>query len=137
VRGHELWNSAKSRVLRLELEVPSGEGIVLGDLFVDGSPLRYGGQLAQLLSVHLFVTRWPRTDNSIGPVVGCDATCCRRIGTQELGINPSGKCPQGYELAFDDLVSPEPISPVSLEVAESHAMSIAAVASRMTNRRLP
>ena len=102
VRGQDLWDPSKSRVLRLELEVPAGEGIVLGDLFVDGNPLKYGGQLAQVLSVHLFVTRWSRTDGSIGPVVDCLATCCRKNGTQQLVLS-GGKCLQGYTLAFDDL----------------------------------
>jgi hypothetical protein len=105
VRGADLWNPEKSRVLRLELEVPASEGIALGDLLVDGNPLKFAGQLAQLLSVHLFVTRWPRTDDSMGPVVRCSATCCRKTGTQELELHDSQTCPPGYEPAFPDLLA--------------------------------
>jgi hypothetical protein len=135
VRGEELWDSRKSRVLRLELEIPATERIVLGDLYVDGSPLKFGGQLAQLLSVHLFVTRWPRTDNSIGPIVRCNATCCRRTGTPELTLS-TGKCDQGYELAFEDLV-PVPQTPFSLLTADDVLSTPISEAAFRMNRRLP
>lgn len=134
VRGEELWDSNKSRVLRLELEVPAVEGIVLGDLLVDGNPIKYGGQLAQLLSVHLFVTRWLRTDDSIGPIVGCGATCCKRNGTQQL-FPSDGKCPQGSTLAFEDLVNVPEDSLMAL-AGEKRTESISETPSRM-NRRLP
>lgn len=134
VRGEQLWNPKKSRVLRLELEVPSGESIVLGDLYVDGNPLKYSGQLAQLLSVHLFVTRWSRADNSIGPIVGCNTTCCRKIGSQELVLS-RGSCGPGYELAFEDLV-PSPVTPVSFLDADASPEAAAPEAAPRINSRL-
>jgi hypothetical protein len=103
VRGQDLWDSRKSRVLRLELEVPAAEGFVLGDLLVDGNPIKYGAQLAQLLSVHLFVTRWAREDGGIGPVVNCVGTCCKKTGSDQLEIK-FGSCSDGFEEAFPDLV---------------------------------
>lgn len=134
VRGEELWDPKKSRVLRLELEVPSSEGIVLGDLQVDGNPIKYGGQLARLLSVHLFVTRWTRTDGSIGPIVGCEATCCRKIGTPELVLS-AGQCSPGYQLAFPDLVSP-PMAPISFAAVDAPSRLESEVTSPK-NSRLP
>jgi len=106
VRGQDLWTPGHSRVLRLELEVPSELDFVLGDLLIDGNPIKYPGQIARLMSVHLFVTRWKRTDNSIGPIVNCSGTCCRKIGTDQLQPT-THKCTQGFELAFPDLIPQE------------------------------
>lgn len=117
VRGEELWDSTKSRVLRLELEVPATEGIVLGDLHVDGNPIKYGGQLAKLLSVHLFVTRWQRQGNGVGPIVSCDATCCKKNDTEEKVLS-DGSCATGYSIAYPDLIPgprPGPLSFVALD----------------------
>ncbi|HEU0134268.1 MAG TPA: hypothetical protein VFR28_05555 [Allosphingosinicella sp.] len=104
VRGRDLWDPNKSRVLRLELDVPAGENLVLGDLMVEGEPLLYGGQLARLLAIHLFVTVWPRDDDGIGPIVPCNGTCCRIDGTEILVPTNSGSCGSGSTLAFEDLV---------------------------------
>jgi hypothetical protein len=40
-------------VLRLEYEVPAGEGFVVGDMRIGGHPIRYGGQLAEHITVGL------------------------------------------------------------------------------------
>jgi len=104
-RGSGLWSST-SRVLRLELEVPAAEKLTISDLRVAGNPVTHSGQLAELLSVHLFVTRWKRSQDSIGPVVACTGTCCRR-GNQLYGSD--GTCGQGDQLAFPGLVgAPQP-----------------------------
>jgi hypothetical protein len=105
VRGHDLWDGANSRVLRLELEIPKTEGLAISDLLIGGQEVRYPGQIAELLSVHLFVTRWQRGDSSIGPIVKCDATCCRQQGGDQLKLS-DGTCENGYNLAFPDLVTP-------------------------------
>jgi hypothetical protein len=103
VRGHDLWTNGTSRVLRLELKPPAGETAKLGDLRVGGSKLKFPGQVAKALSVHLFVTRWMRPQGGIGPVVGCRGTCCRIDGTQIL-IGSHGACGAGSTLAFPGLV---------------------------------
>ncbi|WP_152616082.1 hypothetical protein [Burkholderia pseudomallei] len=103
VRGHDLWSDGTSRVLRLEIRPPAGETIRLGDLQAGGATLKYPGQIARLLSVHLFVTRWKRPDGSLGPVVGCDGTCCRLSGTSLL-VPSSGDCQPGFEPAFPGLL---------------------------------
>lgn len=103
IRGKDLWSPNKSQVLRLELEVPAGENVILGDLLVDGNPIKYGGQIASLLSVHLFIMRWKRTDAGIGPVFNCLGTCCRKPGTPVL-VPTDVPCPTGYDLAFPGLI---------------------------------
>jgi hypothetical protein len=105
--GGGLWDIKKSRVLRLEFEVPAKEKITISDLLVGGTPVNFAGQIAELLSVHLFVTVWKRNDASIGPTVKCDATCCRKKGSERLELS-GGKCGVGYELAFPDLL-PVPV----------------------------
>ncbi len=95
----------EKRVLRLELSVPESEKLSVGDLIVDGSKVRYGGQLAKLLTVHLFVTRWKRaSDAPHGPEVRCSATCCRQIGGTTLVLS-DGSCRAGFELAYPGLLA--------------------------------
>ncbi|KAH7322230.1 hypothetical protein B0J17DRAFT_684048 [Rhizoctonia solani] len=52
-RGADGWHT------RLEFEVPEGKGFVLGDLSVRGEPLRFGSQLADLISVSATVRMFP------------------------------------------------------------------------------
>lgn len=104
VRGDGLNQQGNSRVLRLEIAAPAGSGLTLEDLEVNGSPVRFAGQLAELLLVHLFVTRWKRADASTGPQVNCIATCCREKGGSQLFIS-AGDCEPKAELAFPGLVA--------------------------------
>lgn len=132
VRGHDLWDDKKSRVLRLELEVPSTEKFKLGDLLVGGNPVRYPGQIADLLSVHLFVTVWKRSDASIGPTVKCDATCCRQHGGDLLELS-DGTCRDGFDLRFPDLL-PAP-KPAPLAFAASANLLAAGVSLTKSHAR--
>lgn len=93
VRGADIWDPDTSRVLRLELEVPEKENLTVEDLLIGGNKIRFPGQVAELLSVHLFVTRWKRGDTSVGPEVKCDATCCRKGVQLEL---TDGRCSDGF-----------------------------------------
>src|SRR5262249_24494836 len=102
VRGTGLWGDA-SRVLRLELRPPPGETRKLSDLRAGGSRLRYPGQVARLMSVHLFVTRWKHAQPNTAPVVDCRGTCCRLNGTTLL-VRSDGPCDDGSELAYPGLV---------------------------------
>lgn len=113
VRGDGLWNPATSRVLRLELQIPPQEKLTISDLLIGGNPVKFPGQIAELLSVHLFVTRWKRSDGSIGPIVKCEGTCCRQHGGQQLE-GSDGTCRDGFDLAFPDLVAAAPGQLMSL-----------------------
>lgn len=105
--------SKDSRVLRLELAPPAGSKLTLEDLEVDGVPVRFAGQLASLMLVHLFVTRWKRSaQGETGPKVPCIGTCCRKTGTSQLAIT-EGKCPTGYQLAFPGLLADAPPTPLT------------------------
>jgi len=135
----EWWRTVRGsandrRILRLELAVPRSERITIDDLLADGVPVQYGGQLADLLTVHLFVTRWKRADEGHGPDVGCSATCCRQTGSQNLVLS-DGACSPGFELAFPDLVGS------GLRAASSAAQLPVAAATgtlvRARSRRLP
>jgi hypothetical protein len=130
VRG----TSADGRILRLELEVPANENIVLGDLTIGGVELKYGGQLADLLTVHLFVTRWDREEGGTGPVVACDATCCVKDGTEILVLS-DGDCEAGSSLKFPGLVGGAEIAPAF--VASTVAAGQAAKPVASMARRLP
>ena len=107
VRGQDLWDIKKCRVLRVELEIPEAEKLTISDLLIGGNPVAYEGQIAKLLSVHLFVTRWKRAGAGIGPIVKCQATCCREHGGQQLRLS-DGTCLEGFDLAFADLLPAKP-----------------------------
>ena len=132
VRGDGLWNTKASRVLRLEFAVPSSEKLTVGDLLIGGDPVRFAGQIAELLSVHLFVQAWKRPDASVGPIVKCDATCCRQKGGQQLELT-DGKCSEGFELAFPDLL-PQPMTP-RLALAAAISSGSSAILPKSSSRR--
>lgn len=117
VRGHDLWDNKSSRVLRLELEVPKSEKITISDLLIGDDKVKYPGQIAELLSVHLFVTRWKRTDASVGPIAACNATCCERNGSGQLKLS-DGTCEDGYSLKFPDLLPANPASVVAINALQ-------------------
>ncbi|SXF12081.1 Uncharacterised protein [Klebsiella variicola] len=106
VRGHDLWDVTKSRVLRLELQIPKSEKLTISDLIVGGNQVTYEGQIAELISVHLFITRWRRNEPGIGPIVKCIATCCREQNSQILEFS-KGICKDGFDLAYPDLLKPK------------------------------
>jgi len=52
----ELWTWVRGRrgtYMRAVFEVPEGRDYVLGDLLVDGIPLKWGGQIADLIKISL------------------------------------------------------------------------------------
>jgi hypothetical protein len=120
VRG-EGWDTGQSRVLRLELAPPPGSGLTLEDLEVDGVPVRFASQLADLLQIHLFVTRWKRTDGSLGPSVPCTGTCCRKDGAQHL-LTTDGACAPGYSLAYPGLIDGPGATAVVAKVSRSQTL---------------
>lgn len=120
VRGADLWDASASRVLRLELEVPAKEKLTVEDLLVGGNKVLFPGQVAELLSVHLFVTRWKRGDASVGPEVKCGATCCRKGAQLELS---DGSCSDGFQPAFPDLLPPNAAVAMSTVKPASKTMS--------------
>ncbi|KAJ8080796.1 hypothetical protein AAF712_006797 [Marasmius tenuissimus] len=72
--GHEdddpqtFWKwtrGSKDRYMRGEFEVPPGKGYVVGDLLVSGKPLKYGAQMADLITIALHA----RVAKSTKPVV--------------------------------------------------------------------
>jgi hypothetical protein len=107
VRGDGLPDAASSRVLRLELAPPKRSKLTLEDLVASGVPVRYPGQLAALLSVHLFVTLWDRPAGVANPAVDCVATCCKKTGSSQLVITDS-RCGPGFDLAFPNLIPDGP-----------------------------
>jgi len=51
------WNiirGEENKILRARLKVPEDENFVLGDMFVEGKELKYGGQVANIISMGLY-----------------------------------------------------------------------------------
>lgn len=92
-----------SRILRLKVEVPESEGFVLGDMTVNGRPLRHGAQLAKLIKMHLIVEAWPRTVDVAS--VGCAGGCCTDGVTLEGYKGSTPACSNGFEDAFPNLAA--------------------------------
>jgi hypothetical protein len=131
VRGTGIWKPDESRVLRLELEVPKSEKFVVGDLLVDGSPIKYAGRLTDLITVHLFVTSWQRGDKAIGPIVPCTGTCCRQQGHEHLVVS-EGPCQNGYDLAFPDLLPAQKL----VDLLATVGSEVSTAFTQRTRRRL-
>lgn len=114
VRGKGLEDIETSRVLRLELRIPenemfNGRPMQLTDLRIEGGPLIYPGQLAKLISVHLFVTPWPRNGGGVGPSVPCRGTCCVLEGNPMLFRTPRRfPCGGDYTDQFPGLIQADP-----------------------------
>lgn len=112
IRGNGLDDINTSRVLRLELRIPEtemidGRQMRLADLRIAGGPLMYPGQLARLISVHLFVTPWPRQGGGFGPSVRCKGTCCVLPDNPLLFPTERGDpCLTPYTDKFPGLISP-------------------------------
>jgi hypothetical protein len=103
IRGTGLW-SDESRVLRLEFEVPENEGS-FDDLTIGGLPIKFGGQIAELINVHLFVTVWDREKNTTQhDPIACKSTCCRKKESQVLTYWDSNSSVPKSEILFDDLI---------------------------------
>lgn len=114
VRGSGLDDITTSRVLRLELRIPDkemfdGRPMRLTDLRIEGGQLMYPGQLAKLISVHLFVTPWKRESDGTGPSVPCRGTCCVLPGDPLLYPTIRGRpCGGNFSDKFPGLIQPDP-----------------------------
>jgi hypothetical protein len=111
-RGAGQLNTDDSRLLRVTLRIPDnelhqGRPMTLGDLTIGGSNVRFPGQLAELVKVHLYVTRWQREDGGIGPRVRCLGTCCAGQGSAFL-LPTSDGCGQGLSDRFPGLIGSAP-----------------------------
>lgn len=127
VRGNGLWTNA-SRVLRLEFSIPRNEHLTLNDLLIDGLPIRYPGQLASLLSMHLFVTIWPDLNAQPLDAVRCQGTCCQKDNS-ELLMSSQGTCQPGWTLRFPGLVEPPALQPPAASLATERGRTVGADAS--------
>lgn len=89
LRGDDATNPSRvdSRVLRLRVGVPDGEDFVLGDMLIDGTPLKHPAQLAQLVGMHLLVDVWPAT--APAPTIACSGGCCRKADGSLAPFTPN------------------------------------------------
>jgi hypothetical protein len=96
----------KSRILRLHLEIPEGDG-VLGEMLIEGSPIEHPAQLADLLKMHLLVDTWNAPEGIVVPRIGCIGGCCRDTQTTLLDSYTAGdgsQCGPGTVDAYPDLL---------------------------------
>lgn len=94
---------------RMVLEVPDKRGFDLGDLTIAGSPIRYGGQIAECITVKLVgianiltsPLKRPPTGNQVLPVI--DSSFPRVVG--ERNVVPPGFTEAFVNQGTGDLVS--------------------------------
>jgi hypothetical protein len=86
-------DAASRMVLNAEFSLPEGSGFELSDILVGGEPLRYGGQLAELITIVIHGIGLPRNDQA--PADNCQAGCCRYSNVPALQFFGSarGACP--------------------------------------------
>jgi hypothetical protein len=95
-------DTAANRILRLRITAPPGSGFTLGDMFIDGTPITRGAQLAKLISMHLLVDVWDADERPRG--VPCSGGCCRG-GNGILSLyEGSAGCGPGVVDAFPELI---------------------------------
>jgi hypothetical protein len=86
-RGERRSPDGQARMLRVEYEVPEGATVPtpdggrrplrLADLDIGGLPATHGGALAELVTMHLFVTAWDAPAAGERLALNCETTCCR------------------------------------------------------------
>jgi hypothetical protein len=95
-----------SRILRLHLEVPEGQG-VLGEMLIDGNPIEHPAQLAELVKMHLLVDTWDAPEGVVVPPIACAGGCCRDTRTTLLDsyrAEDGPRCGPGQVDAYPDLL---------------------------------
>ena len=75
-------------ILRAVLRVPDGElfenrQLLLGDLLLDGEPLKFAGQVANAITVGLFATV-VNNPNRISKILSCPRKCCQNTENPAL-----------------------------------------------------
>lgn len=114
-----------SRILRLHLEVPPGEGFLLGQMKIEGSRITHPAQLAELIKMHLLVDIWPAP--ATAPAAPCSATCC--TGTDGVLNLQRTPCTQGTE-TFPGLLSAAPAAPEHADLMARTAVTLSPNALR-------
>jgi hypothetical protein len=97
-------SSDNSLILRAKLSVPEGEMVdgrqmLLGDLLVNGRPLKYGAQVAEAITMGLFVITVPNGPHAdINP---CHFKCCSDTDhpSYEFIVDSNRNCPQAHPFA--------------------------------------
>lgn len=76
----QCWKVIRGRgadrlILRAEFSPPAGTTFDLEDVLVGGEPLRYGGQLAELITIVIHGVG--EATEAAAPQAGCESKCCR------------------------------------------------------------
>lgn len=94
----DCWNvkrgDASARmILHADFALPEGSGFDLEDVMVGGEALRFGGQLAELITVVIHGLGLAR--EGMAPTRSCDGACCRFADAANLqfGVDPGVACP--------------------------------------------
>lgn len=65
-----------SRILRAEVSAPAGASFTLDECTLDGSPLRFGGQISRLITMRLFGVAKKIPGRKPRKVSSCPSFCC-------------------------------------------------------------
>ena len=98
-----------SRILRMECSAPEGSDFVLGDLYLDGKPIVFGGQIASYIHMKLIATYFGPSDFS-NDALPCPCMGWRQARNRDF-LHPAtvgtGAPESGYEPAFYPSEYPE------------------------------
>jgi hypothetical protein len=105
-------------ILNAEFSLPEGSGFELEDVLVGGEPLRYGGQLAELITIVIHGLGLERSGPA--PTRACEARCCQygNIPALQFFGEPGAACP-----AKDLVLSEEPAPTLGAAAGEEVAIS--------------
>ncbi|KAF9459656.1 hypothetical protein BDZ94DRAFT_997828 [Collybia nuda] len=90
----EFWKYTRGKngkYMRAEFEIPEGQGYVLGDITVNGTPLQYGGQLADYIKVSITARACnlelqPRFCTEAPPPVTPDCKCETPLASNNFSL---------------------------------------------------
>jgi hypothetical protein len=75
-----ILRGALGMIERLVVEVPKESGFTVGDFTIGGEPIRYGGQIAECITVKLVGVAHPQAK----PIANNPASCVDQGGTEAV-----------------------------------------------------
>jgi hypothetical protein len=123
-----ILRGALGMIERLVVEVPKERGFTVGDLSIGGEAIRYGGQIAECITVKLVGLAHPQAKPIANIPAPCDRRCCMDpfdATALKRAIKLNAELPAGTVAAFVDQGGTEAVSKVSDFVSTEKAKPVA------------
>ncbi|MGW4897267.1 hypothetical protein ACWEQL_34165 [Kitasatospora sp. NPDC004240] len=82
--------------VRAVYEVPEGAGFTVGDITVNGRPIRFGAQIADFITIKLTAVAWGFGQNDAAPQTACREDAPEPAAQPEAAFAAAAFSPHGY-----------------------------------------